>query len=206
MEGPPPRVVACVVGAQLLGAGIGFAVGGRFEFAWIGGAVATLPGLLLGRRLNKGSLGPKGGLLLAIAAVLAAFAGLFLIPRFLREAEAMASLKSLSPADLKRLEIRDLGRGGAKATLADAEVLTSFARACADAGPYSPNHPRYERKWHVVVGGPKPMELELYLEPRDPLRVFGAFVETSGSTTWFHGYFQSRALRPWVSRHLEKRD
>ena len=104
---------------------------------------------------------------------------------------------------LKRIEIEAYGRPESGLKLTDEEAVSAFARACADAGSYSPNHPSYDRQWYLLLSGESRMELELYLEPRSPDVVFGAFVEKSGSTTWYHGNFQSRALRSWVKRYLE---
>ena len=196
-----PRVVAAVVGVQLLGLGIGFLLGRSFIYAWIGAAVATLPGVLLGLawhgRLSRQWIAPT-----LIASGFAACALGFVLPRKLREERLLAEIRSLRPGDVRQIDVQNRYGTGPITTIADAEAVADFTRALSQAEPYAPDHPGYSRSWYVVVPGPQRRELELHLEPRSPGVVFGSFVKKEGATTWHYGSFQCAALRPWVARHL----
>ena len=198
------RVVAGIAGAQVLGGGVGAAFG-TFESAWIGGALASVPGALAGTVWHVRAAGRQERstvlYLNGMALLLAGFAAFLVIPRALRERENIADLARLRAADLHRVEVKVLRGSGTPVTLTG-EAAAEFARACADVEKYVPNHPRYESSWHVVLDGPRRREVELHLMASDPSRAYGAFIETSGSTTWYHGNFQSRELRAWITRHL----
>jgi hypothetical protein len=196
-----PRVVAAVVGAQLLGLGIGFLLGRSFIYAWIGGAVATLPGILLGLAWH-GRLSRKWIVPTLIGSSLAASALGFMLPRKLREERLLADIRSLRPGDVRQIDAQNRYGTGPIMTIAEPEAVADFARALSQAESYVPNHPGYSRSWYVVVPGPPRREFELHLEPRSPGVVFGSFVEKEGATTWHYGSFQCAALRPWVARHL----
>ncbi|HEX7900042.1 MAG TPA: hypothetical protein VF950_19905 [Planctomycetota bacterium] len=198
------RIVAAIVAAQLLGFGIGLAFG-SFESVWIGGALASLPGSLAGTYWHVRAAGRRdlstAAFLNAGALVLAVVAGGFFLPRLLWERAYIAEMARLQTADVRRIEVNLLRESGPSLAL-EGEAIEAFTRSCADVEKYSPNHPRYERSWHLVLEGPKRREVELHLMASDPSRVFGSFVETSGATTWYCGSFQSRALRAWVDRYL----
>jgi hypothetical protein len=197
-----PRVVAAVGCAQLLGLGIGFLLGRTFIYAWIGGAVATLPGVLLGLvwhgRLSRQWIAPT-----LMGSALAAFALGFVLPRKLREERLLAEIRSLRSGDVKQIDVQNRYGAGPITTIADPEAVAEFIRALSQAEPYAPDHPGYSRSWYVVVPGPQRREFELHLEPLQPGVVFGSFVEKEGATTWYYGSFQCAALRPWIARHLE---
>jgi hypothetical protein len=177
-----PRVVAAVVSAQLLGLGIGFLLGRSFIYAWIGGAVATLPGVLLGLawhgRLSRQWIAPT-----LIGSALAALALGFLLPWKLREERLLADIRSLRPGDVRQIDVQNLSRTGPTTTIADPKAVADFSRALSQAESYAPDHPSYSRSWYVVVPGPQRRELELHLEPRSPGVVFGSFVKKEGATT-----------------------
>ena len=201
------RVLACVTASQLLAAALGWAWGGRFVFAWAGAVFGAIPGLWLGFAWQRRSKGlretARTPILIAVLAIPAAtFAVGFGIPRMLREGDEIAALRRLDAGDFRRIETRDLRADGSARITTEIDALAAFTRACADAERYAPQHPSYDRTWYVVLSGPKTLELELYLMASEPSRVFGAFVEKRESTTWFHGSFQSRALRAWVDRYL----
>jgi hypothetical protein len=200
-----PRVVAATAVLQLLGFAIGFAFGRTFVYSWIGGAVGTLPGVLLGLAWKARAEGRSQPLLVPImlGTALPAIALGFMLPRTLREGRFVSEMKRLSAAEVRRIEVQDLKSSAEARTLTDSESIAAFARACSDVEAYSPNHPSYVRSWYAVLEGPVRREIELHLEPRDPSRVFGSFVEKQGSTTWYQGSFQSRGLRAWVAKHLE---
>lgn len=200
---PRESVVRRGTCAQLLGLGIGLLVGRSFIHAWIGGAVATLPGVLLGLTWH-GRLSREWILPTLIGSALAAFALGFVLPWELRGARLLAEIRSLRPGDVSRIEVQNRYGTGPVTTIADPEALTDFTRALSQAEPYAPSHPGYSRSWYVVVPGPRRREFELHLEPRSPGVVFGSFVRKEGATTWQYGSFQCAALRPWVARHLEK--
>lgn len=197
-----PRVVAAVAGAQILGLGIGLLLGRSFIYAWIGGAVATLPGVLLGLAWH-GRLGRQWILPTLIGSALAAFALGFLLPWKLREERLLAEIRSLRPGDVRQIDVQNRYGTGPLTTISDPGVIADFTRALSQAESYAPDHPGYSRSWYVVVPGPQRREFELHLEPRSPGVVFGSFVGKEGGTTWHYGSFQCAALRPWVARHLE---
>lgn len=201
IAGLPLRVVGCVAGAQLLGFGIGALWGAEIGVAV--GCLLTLPGFLLGRAWHKEPF-PHSGKLLGIAIGLSSFVAVVEIPLFMVQARALAELKRLDVAAFKRVDILDFDTPGGKPLVVSGdEALAAFVRGCAEATSYSPDHPRYQRRWSVVLLGDRRIELRLHLEARDPETVFGSIVEIDRPTFWDLGDFQSRALRPWVARYLE---
>src|SRR5438552_14149729 len=120
-----PRVVAAVMGAQLLGLGIGFLLGRAFIYAWIGGAVATLPGVLLGLvwhgRLSRQWIVPT-----LIGSGLAAFALGLALPWKLREERLLTEIRSLRPGDVRQINVQNHYGTGPITTIADPEAVADF--------------------------------------------------------------------------------
>ncbi len=202
------RILVGIGAFQLIGAGIGLAYGFLPEWPGLVGALASLPGFLLGavwhlRTCGFRESGRAPFFIGFLALLLTGFAAGFMLPRALHQRDALAEMSKFNPADFSRIEITALRGSAVTRTLTDAEAVMSFVRACSDVVAYHPNHPGYDRVWHVVLAGAMHREYELMLSPSDPSRVFGSFVEKDGRRTWYHGSFQSQGLRAWVWRHLE---
>lgn len=205
------RILAAVAACQLAGGLIGLLVGFHhfwFMNFWLGGALGTVPGFVLGaiwqfRRHpeRRGAIGIAVFLGFLSAALLGMAIGVAL-PRMSGEMRLLDEMARLQDEPITRIDVFD--RYGDKRLLSVTapDDLAAFARGCSDAVGHSPNHPVYSHSWYVVVEGKPRHEFELHLHPEFPDCVIGYFVTKAGNSTAYYGHFASRGLRPWMQRHL----
>ncbi|QDU48443.1 hypothetical protein [Gimesia panareensis] len=209
------RIIAAVALCQLVGGAVCLAFSPHhfwFMNFWLGGAVGTLPGFVLGVVWQvKSAPSSREWIavacflgLLAVALTGAAFG--FVLPRMQREMANLKALNQLQDEQLKQITVFDEFGKKRIAGFTDPKILTTFATGIADAVGHSPNHPRYTASWYVVVDGTTRHEFELHLNPRFPQSVIGYFVKKSGNSTSYHGTFESKGLCPWVEKHLLQHD
>lgn len=205
------RIVLSMALLQLIGAVISVVLKPHhfwFMNLWLGGVVATIPGILIGLAWQiKASkhravwFGVAAFLVLpALGVNLLAFG--IMVPRMKDEMRRLEGLAQLQHRDIRSIDVYDR-RGRAHITMfTDADVIAGFVEGVADAVGHSPNHPRYSHSWYIVLEGDERHEFTLHLNPRFPQSVIGGFLTKSGNLTRYHGSFQSRTLRPWVEAHL----
>jgi len=207
------RVLVGAAVIQLLGGLIGLLVRpfhSAWDNNWIGGALATPVGFLVGlwwqlsspeRRKSTPILVVAFFGLLAFGLGASALFGT--LPSLEEEAERLNALASLPEDSLNRMTFYDRYGREKLLTIVEEEALHGFLLACRDVEGYSPNHPRYDRSWYVVIDGPETIELECHYEDRWPDKVVGYFVAKHGNSTRYYGSFISADLRPWFERYVE---
>ena len=207
------RILTAVVASGVLGGVLGWLLlpwFDAFDNAWIGGALATPVGFLAGlwwqfsnrkrRRVTPLLVVVGLGLLALVGAPIGAVIEIGCQKDLARRLDALTSLPQDS---LKRIAFWDRYGRERLLTIQDQAILGDFVRACRDAKGYSPNHPRYEPSWYVVLDGKDTLELICHYEDRWPNNVVGYFVRKQGDSTHFHGSFISENLRPWFEKHVE---
>jgi hypothetical protein len=207
------RVVAGAVVIQLLGGFVGLLLHpfhDAWENEWLGGALATPVGFLVGlwwqlshserRRTTPISAVVFLGVL---AFALGALALLWELPQLQDEARRIRTLSSLPEGSLSRITFFDKYGEDLLLTITDEEALRGFVLACRDVEGYSPNHPRYEQSWYVILDGAQSIELECHYEDRWPEKVVGYFVAKSGNSTRYYGSFISETLRAWFRKYVQ---
>jgi hypothetical protein len=209
------RIIVAVILCQLVGGAVGLAVSMHhfwFMNLWLGGAAGTLPGFVLGVVWQLKSR-PEGRSWVGIAfffgflaVAITAMAFGVALPQMRSEMANLTVVNQLQAESLQLIEVFDRSGDKRIARITDPESVAAFTKGIADAVGHSPNHPRYSRSWYVVVEGTTRHQFELHLNPRFPQSVIGYFVEKAGNTTYYHGTFESKSLRPWVETHLMKED
>lgn len=206
------RILLALIVCQGLGGVMGLLIHfhhSGFSNYWIGGALATPVGFVVGLcwqvgRAEQRAATPIGLTLFLglLAAFVGGFAFLVELPRMRREMRRLPELRALDARDIGQISVFD--RYGEKQLLLidDPAVISDFAQACRDVEGNSPSHPRYTASWYVVISGPKCYELEFHFEAGRPREVVGYFVRKEGNTTWFFGSFASRQLRVWFREHV----
>jgi len=207
------RVLAAVAVFGIVGSILGWLLHPWFDpfhNAWIGGAVAAPIGFLVGlwwqlsnreRRRRTPVLFLVGlGLLVLIGSLIGAVSEIPWQRAFARRLNAFTSLPQNS---LKRITFWDKYGRDELLTIRDENALRDFVLACRDSDGYSPNHPRYNRSWYVVLEGEQTIELMCHYESLKQDKVVGYFVRKQGDWTRYYGSFTSENLRPWFKKYVE---
>lgn len=207
------RVLVGMLVIQLFGGLIGMLVHpfhDAWDNEWLGGALATPVGFLVGlwwqlsRQERRRTTSFSAVVFLgALAFALGASASFWTLPRLQDEARRIKTLSSLPEGSLNSITFCDRRSSDVLLTVTDEEALRKFVLACRDVEGYSPNHPRYNQSWYVILDGAESIELECHYEDRWPEKVVGYFVTKSGNSTLYYGSFISDMLRPWFRRYVE---
>lgn len=205
------RILVAIAAAQTIGGLVGALVGpdsSEFTNRWLGGAVGTIPGAIMGaiwqrRARPSDDTGIRPALVWGLCALAVIVLAVGLVLRMTwNEKQRLEGIRRLRSEALRKIDVFD--RYGTKrlAQITNPASLASFAGSIAHAEVYEPNHPGYYDSWFIVVEGETRQEFELHLELRHPKKVFVTAVETSGNTTWNQGKFRSRGLWSWVDAEL----
>jgi hypothetical protein len=205
------RIILAVVVCELLGGLISMAIGFHhfwFMNLWLGGAIGSLPGFVIGAIWQfsgpsgrRGSAGVAwfGGLLaLAIAGIACGV----VFPLMRMHVTQLSALAHLRDESIHSIVVFDRYGDTRLVSLSDQKALLAFAEACVDGVGHTPNHPTYSDSWYVVVSGNSRHEFELHLDPKFPSSVIGDFVLKSGNTTTYQGAFESHGLRSWIEKYV----
>ncbi|MBN2307769.1 MAG: hypothetical protein JXR94_02290 [Candidatus Hydrogenedentes bacterium] len=205
------RILVSLIILQQLGGLIGLLIGvhySAFMNYWVGGAIATLPGFLLGlawqlkATQERRSWLPTACLVGLLAAMLTGQAALSDLPGLQDEMRRLEDIAQMRAESIRRIDVFDRYGREKIVSVTDPESIHAFVEGIADAVGHSPNHPGYTHTWYVVVDGAAHREFELHLTPKLPESVAGDIVVKLGDLTSYFGTFQSKGLRPWVEEHL----
>ncbi|MCP4643669.1 MAG: hypothetical protein GY851_24700 [bacterium] len=211
---PDPRrigyVLGGMIGFQVIGALAGLGIGYHHDWfmnAWLGGALATLPGFVFGAVFHfRRELEPREAIwdvrfVGALAIALTAFALWPMLPNAVAEMRNLDAMEHLQSESITRIDVFDDYGETQLATITSPEALDAFGKACADAESHSTNHPTYTDTWCIVVTGSRQHEFEFHLQTGLPDHAVGDFVDSNSAMHYF-GTCKSRSLRPWVEEHL----
>lgn len=205
------RVIVVVIACQFAGGFIGIAYGfhhSAFMNFWVGGAVGTAPGFVLGaiwhlsRTADRNEAIPSVTLMGLMAAALFSAAVFSVIPRMKSDMRMLATLSQFDQKGIVRIEIFDRDRETAIMTVTEPAAVAAFAQAITDTAGHSPSHPKYSHSWYAVVTGLKTYEFELHLNPVFPDSVIGYSLTRSEHPDSYQVTFRSGALRVWVEEYL----
>ncbi len=205
------RFIVAVVACEFVGGLIGITYEyhyNPFLNLWMGGAIAILPGMILGAVWHfSGPADRRESIVVIrllgfIGAAVFIFAVAVAIPLFKTEMRNLAGLTRLQQEDIRRIEVFDRDGKVKTLTVSDPDIIAAFTGSISDAVGHQSNHPQYTHSWYVLASGPVQHEFELHLDPRFPDSVMGSFVVKSGNRTSYRGSFKSQALRRWVDQQL----
>lgn len=205
------RIVVVLIAFQLAGGFIGVAYGyHHFAFMnmWAGGALATLPGFILGAAWHFSGPAERrarlkmAGFLGFLAAAMFLMAVFQAIPMMKSDMRMLATLSQFDRKPIDRIEIFDRDRKTEILTVTEPAIVAAFTRSISDAVGHSPSHPKYSQSWYAIVSGRTQYEFELHLDPKYPQSVVGESLTRSEHPDSYRVEFQSRALRSWVEEHL----
>ena len=208
---PVWRIIVAVVVFELAGGFIGFTYGyhhSGFMNLWAGGALAALPGFVLGAIWHlSGPVDRRdtiriAGFLGLLSAILFFTAVFDAIPGMKSDMRMLATLSQFDNEPFDRIEIFDRYRKTEILTVTEPAIVAAFTRAISDAVGHSPSHPQYSHSWYAIVSGPKRYEFELHLDPNFPDSIIGYSLTRSEHPASYQVAFQSHALRPWIEEHL----
>lgn len=205
------RLVIALIACQLVGAVLGVAYNyHHFAFLnlWAGGALGIAPGFVIGaiwhfyRADNPQEASHTFVLVGLICAFIFSVAVFGEIPRMRSDMKMLATLSRFDRGPIGQIEAFEEDRVTEIVTLSDPESVAAFARSITDAVGHSPSHPRYSHSWYLVIDGQESFEFELHLDPAFPDSVVGDSITRSENSIHYGLTFRSRALRPWVEKHL----
>jgi hypothetical protein len=204
------RILVCVAVAQGIGSLLVRAYSVEpFQFSdfWLGGAVASPVGFVLGLawHLSKSSRRKTTPVILTVCLGLFTFVvgtiALFeTLPSMRIEVNLLQDLKQLEASHITSISIFEDDFGKKKlVALNDRETINDFVSACRDAQGYSPSHDRHGSEWFLELHGASWSQFRFYTNPKYPELVIGNFVAKEGNKDWSYGYgyFSSKRLREW---------
>ncbi|MBI1372786.1 MAG: hypothetical protein GC159_08505 [Phycisphaera sp.] len=219
------RVVACVIVSQLIGGAVGLFVSmhyAAFMNFWLGGAMGTLPGFLVGLAWQFKSVPARRtwivpvGFIGLIAVMLTGMVFGFVLPWVRGEMQRLDDLRHLRASDIAQIDVYDCDSDIPNihntetriASITDSAAIAAFVTGAADVKGYSPNHPRVLHEWYVLITGTSRREYTLQVTSDRRGSITGNFVEVGDDATYMssHGSFESAGLRAWMGKYVTTRD
>ena len=207
------RILAVLIPFQIFGSIFGLAIGyhhSGFDNAWMGGAVATPLGYIVGLiwhiKAQTEQKAYRTVIFFGILAIfLGAFAVFFEIPRSMQEMKNIESFQKLGSKKINQIIIFDEYGEKIVKKINDPIALNEFKSACAVTKGNMPNHPHYTSSWYIQVVADTKVELECHYQEGRPSMLIGYFVRKEGSSTYFYGSFYNTLLRKWFGKYVENR-
>lgn len=206
------RIIVSTITCQVIGISLGVIFDlhpDRFLSAWIGGAIATFPAVILGilwcykKRMFREGI-PFITLIFFISvSVFLSFAGCNLA-REGREFKVMVkSLRTINERDLPSITVYTNYQQKVIKEINDTQVIRKFITACRDVeGEHIQNSKPCGtiKRYYLDLSGSTPKDI--ILDHCESEYATGSFAESDGHRTTYHGGFHSKSLKPWLQTYI----